>query len=139
MISECLMAATNKTKQGQQSLKACACCAAAVSVQMWKVLSLQKCKEQFEICRVQKSKLRHGSNLKWFWAAPQHHNKKDLNYKSCFNVKIYFKMLYKLFHPIIPAFERQRQVDLCEFKDSLVCTASSKPVYSMNWKPDSNK
>ena len=31
-------------------------------------------------------------------------------------------------HALLPALGRQRQVDLCEFEDSLVYIASSKPV-----------
>jgi hypothetical protein len=37
--------------------------------------------------------------------------------------------------PLIPAFGRQRQADLCEFEDSLVYTASSRTVRTKqrNW------
>jgi hypothetical protein len=41
--------------------------------------------------------------------------------------------------PLIPAFRRQRQVDLCEFKASLVYRASSRTARATQRNPVSKK
>ena len=42
-------------------------------------------------------------------------------------------------HTLIPALRRQRQVDLWEFKGSLVYIESSRAAKAIQWDPVSNK